>query len=117
KAYQLLLKALEDAKRVGIAKITMHQREYTCFIRPYNHGLALHTMHLAGEIREAPGYGETEGIKLQPQEVKLAEQLAETISQEFKPEKYHDEFETRLQNLIEAKRKGREVAAEPEHHR
>ena len=114
KAYLLLLKALEDAKRVGIAKITMHQREYTCFIRPYDHGLALHTMHLANEIREAPGYGKKEGVKLLPGEIKLAEQLVETLSEEFHPEKYHDEFEARLNNLIEARRKGKEVAAAPE---
>ena len=39
----------------------MHQREYTAFIRPYDRGLALHTMYYANEIREAPGYGETNG--------------------------------------------------------
>src|SRR5580700_1051851 len=39
KGYQLLLKSLEDSERVGIAKVTMHQREYTAFIRPYDHGL------------------------------------------------------------------------------
>ncbi|MGB7024005.1 MAG: Ku protein, partial [Candidatus Acidiferrales bacterium] len=39
KAYQLLLRTLESTKRVGIAKVAMHQREYTVFIRPYDHGL------------------------------------------------------------------------------
>ena len=112
KAYQLLLKALEDTKRVAIAKITMHQREYTAFIRPYDHGLALHTMYYANEVREAPGYGKTEGVKLTPQEVKLAEQLVENLSEEFHIQKYHDEFQERLHALIEAKRKGHETAAE-----
>ena len=73
KAYQLLVKTLEDSKRVAIAKVTMHQREYTVFIRPYDRGLALHTMYFADEIREAPGYGKTDDVKLRPQEVKLAE--------------------------------------------
>ena len=88
KAYQLLLKALEDKKRVAIAKITMHQREYTAFIRPYDRGLALHTMYYANEVREAPGYGKTEGVKLNPKEVKLAEQLVENLSEEFHIQKY-----------------------------
>ena len=117
KAYQLLLKTLEAAKRVGIAKVAMHQREYTVFVRPYDHGLTLHTMYFANEIREAPGYGKTEDIKLKPQEVKLAEQLVANLSEPFRLSKYHDEFQDRLKALIEVKQKGREVAAAPEPHR
>lgn len=117
KAYQLLLKTLEDKHRVGIAKITMHQREYTVFIRPYDHGLTLHTMYFADEIREAPGYGKTEGAKLSSQEIKLAEQLVDNLSEEFNLKKYHDEFESRLQGLIDARLKGRETAAAPHPHR
>jgi DNA end-binding protein Ku len=113
KPYQLLLNALEDRHKVGIAKITMHQREYTVFLRPYDHGLAVHTMHFANEIREAPGYGNTTGVKLSPKEIKLAEQLVDSLSTEFDIKKYHDEFETRLRALIAAKEKGREVAAIP----
>lgn len=117
KGYDLLLKTLESTKRVGIAKLTMHQREYIVFLRPYNGGLALHTMNFANEIREAPGYGKTDNVKLKPQEIKLAEQLVETLSEDFKLSKYHDEFQARLQALIEAKRKGKEIAAAPEPHR
>ena len=113
KAYQLLLKTMEDKDRVAIAKITMHQREYTVFLRPYDHGIALHTMYFANEIREAPGYGNTENVKLTPQEVKLADQLVDNLSEEFQLKKYHDEFETRLRALIEAKQKGREIASAP----
>ena len=117
KAYQLLLRTLEGTKRVGIAKVAMHQREYTVFIRPYDHGLTLHTMYFANEVREAPGYGKTEDIKLKPQEIKLAEQLVENLSEEFNLKKYHDEFQDRLKELIESKQEGREVAAAPQPHR
>jgi DNA end-binding protein Ku len=117
KAYQLLLKTLEKAKRVAIAKVYMHQREYTVFIRPYDHGLALHTMYFASEIREAPGYGRTDEVKLNPQEVKLAEQLVENLSEPFRLGKYHDEFQDRLKALVQAKLNDREVAATPEPHR
>jgi DNA end-binding protein Ku len=113
KAYQLLLKTMEDKDRVAIAKLTMHQREYTVFLRPYDHGIALHTMYFANEIREAPGYGKTDNVKLTPQEIKLADQLVDNLSEEFQPKKYHDEFETRLRALIEAKQKGREIVAAP----
>jgi DNA end-binding protein Ku len=114
KPYQLLVRTLEDTHKVGIAKVTMHRREYTVFLRPYDHGIAIHTMYFANEIREAPGYGKTDGIKLNPKEIKLAEQLVDSLSEEFDIKKYHDEFETRLRALIAAKEKGREVAAIPQ---
>jgi DNA end-binding protein Ku len=113
KAYKLLLKAMEDKDRVAIAKLTTHQREYTAFLRPYDHGIALHTMYFANEIREAPGYGRADNVKLTPQELKLADQLVDNLSEEFQLKKYHDEFETRLRALIEAKQKGPDIAAAP----
>jgi DNA end-binding protein Ku len=117
KAYYLLLKTLEDTERVAIAKVTMFQREHVVFLRPYDHGLALHTIYYANEVREAPGYGKVDNVKLNPQEVKLAEQLVETLSEKFDLKKYHDEFQDRLRELIEAKKEGREVAAAPHERR
>jgi DNA end-binding protein Ku len=113
KAYKLLLKTMEDKNRVAIAKLTMHQREYTVFLRPYDHGIALHTMYFADEIREAPGYGKTDNVKISPQEIKLADQLVDNLSEQFHLKKYHDEFETRLRALIDAKQKGSDIATTP----
>jgi DNA end-binding protein Ku len=110
----LLLKALEDKNRVAIATVTMHQREYTVFIRPREHGLTVHTMFFENEIRHVEGYGETdENIQLKLQEVKLAEQLAETLSEDCEPSKYHDAFQEKLKALIESKQKGRTFVEEP----
>ena len=106
KAYLLLLKALEDTNKVGIAKVTMHQREYTVFIRPRDHGLTLHTMFYQNEIASVEGYGKKYDIKLKPEEVKLANQLVESLSAPFKPAQYRDEFQARLNDLIEAKLRG-----------
>ena len=114
KAYLLLQKALEDSHRVGIAKLTMHQREYIVFIRPYDEGLTLHTMYFANEVREAPGYGDVDHVKLAPQEIKLAEQLVSTLSEPFDLKKYHDEYQERLKELIEAREKGEDIAAIPQ---
>ena len=114
KPYALLVKALEDMERVGIAKITMHQREYTVFIRPRNHGLTIHTMYFANEIRNVQGYGKTdEHIEVKPLELKLAEQLIESLDQPFKPQQYHDNFQENLRALIEAKREGKSIAVVP----
>jgi DNA end-binding protein Ku len=113
KPYVLLVKALEDSDRVGIAKVTMHQREYTVFIRPRSHGLTIHTMYFVNEIRKVEGYGKvTQEIKVRPQEIKLAEQLVESLSEEFKPQQYHDTYQENLKALIEAKREGKTIVEE-----
>jgi DNA end-binding protein Ku len=113
KPYALLLRILEDSHRVGIATVTMHQREYTVFIRPRKNGLTIHTMYYANEIREVSGYGKAEkDVRLKPAEVKLAEQLVESLSQDFKPEQFHDKFQENLKALIEAKQKGKTLVAE-----
>jgi DNA end-binding protein Ku len=113
KPYVLLVKALEDSHRVGIAKLTMHQRENTVFIRPRSHGLTIHTMYFVNEIRSVEGYGKiAQDVKLRPQETKLAEQLVKSLSDDFKPQQYHDTFKENLKALIEAKREGKTVVQE-----
>lgn len=108
KAYQLLLKALEDTGLVGIAQFTMHQRQYTVFIRPREHGITIHTMFFSNEIRQVPGYGtKPKNLQLKPQEIKLAEQLVESLTEDFRPEQYHDRYQEQLRELVEAKRKGK----------
>jgi DNA end-binding protein Ku len=113
KPYVLLVKALEDSQRLAIAKLTMHLREYTIFVRPRNHGLTVHTMYFRNEVREVQGYGEKDQqVKLKPQEIKLAEQLVESLSVDFRPERYHDSFQENLKTLIDAKLKGETIVEE-----
>jgi DNA end-binding protein Ku len=113
KPYRLLLKALEDTKKMGVAKVTMHQREYTVFIRTRNNGLTLHTMYYQNEIATVEAYGKDYDVKLKPEEVKLADQLVESLSSPFRPEEYKDEFQERLNELIEAKLKGKTITVAP----
>jgi DNA end-binding protein Ku len=109
KPYQLLVKSLEDTQSIGLGRLTMHQRDYTVFLRAYQHGLVLHTMYFANEIRRVPEFGALEAVHLKPQEVKLTEQLIATMMQPFKPTQYHDEFQDRLRQLVEAKPRGQTV--------
>ncbi|MBI4463016.1 MAG: Ku protein [Acidobacteria bacterium] len=114
KAYYLLLRTIEKSGYVAIAKLVMHQREYTVILRPHDHGLMLHTMYYANEIRRLAEYGKPDGISLKDQEVKLAEQLIESLVAKFEPEKYRDEFTENVKQLIEAKIRGQEVTAAPQ---
>ncbi|MGH7868826.1 MAG: Ku protein, partial [Candidatus Dormibacteraceae bacterium] len=113
KAYELLLKTLEQTERAALAKMSMHQREYLIIIRPRDNGLTLHTMYYAEEIRSVSEYGKVDRVPLKAQEVKLAKQLVENLTARFEPEKYHDEYQKRLKALIDSKQKGKKVASGP----
>jgi DNA end-binding protein Ku len=113
KAYLLLMEAMQETKHVAIAKLSMHQREYTVIVRPREKGLTLHTMYYANEIRQVAEYGRTDHIEVKEQEKKLARQLIESLEGPFDAKKYHDEYQERLKALIEAKLQGKEVAVTP----
>jgi DNA end-binding protein Ku len=107
--YALLTKALEESKYVAIAKLTMHNREYTVFLRPHEGGMMLHTMYYAEEVRKVEGFGAPD-VELKDAEVKIAHQLIEALAADWDPEKYHDEFQENLKKLIETKLEGGLVA-------
>ena len=108
--YALLTKALEESEYVAIAKITMHNREYTVFLRPHEGGLMLHTMYYAEEVKKVEGFGAPD-VELKDAEVKVAHQLIEALADEWDPEKYKDNFQENLKKLIEVKLEGGEIAA------
>ena len=86
KPYALLVKAMKDTGYVGVAKLAMHNREYTAFLRPYEKGLMLHTMYYKEEVREAPDFG-TDHATLKEGEVKVAHQLIEALAAKWDPDK------------------------------
>ena len=109
--YALLTRALEESEYVAIAKLAMHNREYTVFLRPVNGGLMLHTMYYENEVRQVDQFGKTGGIELKEAEVKVAHQLVEALAADFDPKKYTDTFEENVKKLIQARLEGKEVAA------
>ena len=109
--YALLTRALEASEYVAIAKLSMHNREYTVFLRPMNNGLMLHTMYYENEVRQVEQFGKTGGIELKDAEVKVAHQLVEALAADFDPKKYRDTFEENVRKLIQARLEGKEVAA------
>src|SRR5213595_1505275 len=107
--YALLTKALEESEYVAIAKLTMHNREYTVFLRPHEGGLMLHTMYYEEEVRKVEGFGAPD-VELKEAEVKVAHQLIEALATEWEPEKYNDDFQENLKNLIQTKLEGGTIA-------
>lgn len=107
--YALLSRALEETDYVAIARLTMHNREYTVFLRTYKGGMMLHTMYYKEEVKDLDGFGRPD-VELKDAEVKVAHQLIEALADKFEPEKYHDSFEENVKALIKARLEGAEVA-------
>ena len=110
KAYHLLLETMRKSGYSAIAKIAMHQREFTVVIRPHSDGLLLHTMFYPEEVREVPEFRRDLSVTVKPQEIELAERLVEGLATDFDAAKYHDDYQSRLMQMIEAKRDGESVA-------
>jgi DNA end-binding protein Ku len=106
--YALLTKALEESEYVAIAKLTMHNREYTVFLRPHEGGMMLHTMYYEEEVRKVEGFGAPD-VELKDAEVKVAHQLIEALAAEWEPEKYHDTFQDNVKKLIQTKLEGGKI--------
>ncbi len=112
--YELLHRAMAETNRAGIATFVMRSKEYLVAVRPQQEILALETMYFADEIRdatEATGY-EPSGHQPRERELKIAEQLIESMTTDWDPENYSDTYRERVEELIESKTKGEEVATE-----
>jgi DNA end-binding protein Ku len=113
RGYTLLQQTMEDMEVAALAQVTMHQRERTVILRPYRNGLTLHTLYYPNEIREVPSYGKNTATNLKKPELSLAEQFAKGLIAPFHPEKFHDQYQERVKQLIESKEKGT-AAPKPE---
>jgi DNA end-binding protein Ku len=116
-AYALLATVMEDQRRVAIGKVVMREKQYLAAIRPYGKGLALSTMLFADEVVPQSDIPDvpTRRPKISSRERALAEQIVESLESEWKPERYHDDYEEELRRRIEAKQKGKlETVAEEE---
>ncbi len=119
KAYRLLADAMAKTERVALAKFVMRGKESLVLIRPSQHGLMLHTMYFADEVRDFGEVGKGEAATLKEGELGLALRLIEDLSHaEFKPEQYQDDYRQRVLDLVNSKVEGKEVTTvAPETHR
>ena len=116
KAYALLREAMADDGRVGIAKVSFRDKEHLAALRFKDDAFVLETMYWPDEIREADFGGVDVSAKIRGQELEMAKQLIESLSGEWNPEEYSDEYREALIQIVEAKLNGQEievVAPEP----
>lgn len=114
KAYRLLERALKDSSRVGVAKITLRDKERLATLRVRDGVFVLETMHWPDEIRE-PAFEELEKTpEIRKQELEMARSLIENLSDEFRPGEFVDTYRERLEGAVQAKIEGQEIAVTPE---
>src|SRR4051795_1283317 len=113
KAYALLVKAMGDAKKVAISRFVLRNREHLAAIRPADKVLTMATMRFADEVVAPNELGEDvvpeDGRKLDKREVDMAKQLIDSLTSDFDPDKYRDEYREELLSLIDRKAKGEAV--------
>jgi DNA end-binding protein Ku len=113
KPYALLFDALKKSGYMGIAKVTMHNREHVVILRPGANGVLMHTMYFSHEIRKVDEF-RTDLSLVKEKELALAQSLVEALAAEFEPEKYKDTYRENLLQMIESKKDGKEIIATPE---
>ena len=115
KAYGLLSEAMADSNAVAICKITMRDKEHLATLRLRNKIFVLETMHWPDEIREfsLADVDIEEVPQPRPQEVKMAKQLIASLTEDWDPDVWTDEYRERVMSAVQAKVEGQEVVIQP----
>jgi DNA end-binding protein Ku len=113
KAYGLLAKAMKASGKVAIARFVLRNKEHLAAIRSDGNVLTLTTMRFADEVVPVDELEilPEKASKPAKREQEMAEQLIESLSTDFEPEDYHDEYREQLLALIERKAEGKEIVA------
>ncbi|MGZ5340659.1 MAG: non-homologous end joining protein Ku [Solirubrobacterales bacterium] len=114
KAYALLVKAMKDAGKVAVARFVLRNKEHLAAIRPMGDVLTMATMRFHDEVTKPEDLDDVfdqKPKKPEQREVTMAKQLIESLSSDFKPESYRDEYREDLLELLEKKAAGEDVVA------
>ena len=116
KAYGLLLQALKESGRVGIARVVIRSKEQLVAIRPRDDVLTMETLLFGDEVVSPEELGElpdADEVKARKKEVDMARQLIESLATDFDPSRYRDEYRDAVLEMIERKAEGEEIAIQP----
>jgi DNA end-binding protein Ku len=115
KAYALLRDALEESKKVGIAKVVIKARQYLAGVKPEDGALVLELMHFADEIADAGKLRVPKKVQVGKREMNMAKSLIDSMSSKWNPSKYRDDYREALMEVIEEKVEagGKEIEEKP----
>src|ERR671930_321764 len=109
KAYHLLREAIGDDGKVALAKVAFRDKEHLATLRLRDNVLVLETMFWPDEIRAPKFEVLDEEVQVRPQEVRMARSLIESLSADFEPEEFRDEYRAALEELVAKKVQGEEI--------
>jgi len=116
KAYTMLLRALQRTGKVAIARIVLRTKQHLCAVRVVDELLMLSTMQYADEIVQSSDLDVPKPDEApRSREVAMAEQLIESLTSPFRPERYHDEYREKVLDLIQRKARGEKIITAPTH--
>jgi DNA end-binding protein Ku len=105
KAYVLLRRTLEETDRTAIVHFALRQKTRLGALRVRGDVLVLQALLWDDEVREASFPSLDEKVRIQPQELKMSASLVQSFESDFEPEKFTDEYQVQLRELIDAKLK------------
>ena len=117
KAYRLLLEAMREAGKVAIGRVVIRSKQQLCALRPAGEVMALSTMLFGDEVVSPDRLDELDAIgeaEATARELTMAQQLIDSLSADFDPSRFKDEYRERVLDLIERKAAGEEIAVQPE---
>jgi len=118
KAYGLLREALKDSGKIAIAKVVIKTRQHLAAIKPQGRGLMLELMRFPEEILDTSEFKSPAVTKPGKAELSMANKLIESMSGEWNPNLFHDEYHEMLEKVVEQKiKKGGKTAPEPKRHK
>jgi len=103
KAYTLLHDALADSGKIGIARVVIKTRQHLAAVKPEKKGLMLELMHFASELIDDEEFKAPKAKAAGKAELQMAKQLINSMTSEWKPEAYTDEYHEALEKMIEEK--------------
>jgi DNA end-binding protein Ku len=117
KPYKLLLEAMRESGKVGIARVVLRQKQYLCALRATEDGvITMSTMNYGDEVVSPEGIDELDAASeadATAREIKMAQQLIDSLTSEWEPEKYKDTYRERVLELVERKAAGEDIAIQP----
>lgn len=111
KAYKILHDALVSKGKVGLAKVSLRDKQHLATIRAKDGVLVMETMFWPDEIRQAE-FEELEGeVEVRAEEVKMAEMLIDGLTTEFDASEFHDQSREAIEAAAKKKVEGQEIVA------
>ncbi|NOU94596.1 Ku protein [Paenibacillus sp. LMG 31456] len=117
-AYNLLLEAMRQSGKIGIAKVSIRTKSSLAAIRVIDNCIAMETIFYPDEIRsvdQVPNLPQQSNVN--DKELQMAKMLIEQLTTPFEPEKYKDDYREAVLNAIEQKVSGHQISVAPEPHR